>query len=80
MIAQAKNLVPRIYSFNEINLDFYLYNDNVYHFQKKSLIPTFKIADESDRGVETPVIQKILDELAHRLFTVCAIFMEYPYV
>jgi len=48
--------VPRIYSFNEINLDFYLYNDNVYHFIKNGLIPAFKIVDESDRGVDTPVV------------------------
>ena len=27
-----------------------------------------------------PIIKNILDELAHRLFTVCAIFMEFPYV
>lgn len=80
MIAKTKNLTPRIYSFNEINLDFYLYNDNVYHFQKKELIPAFKIIEEGVYGIETPVITKIIDELSHRLFTVCAIFMEFPYV
>lgn len=31
-IAKCKQLAPRILSFNEINLDFYLYNDNVYYF------------------------------------------------
>jgi len=44
------------------------------------LIPVFKIVDENDRGVDMPIIKSILDELAHRLFTVCAIFMEFPYV
>lgn len=78
MIASNKSLVPRVYSFNEINLDFYLYNDNVFHLSKPKLIPAFKIVDESERGIDTPVITKILDELAHRLFTVCAIFMEFP--
>lgn len=80
MISQTKNLTPRIYSLNEINLDFYLYNDNVFHFQKKSLIPAFKLVDENDKGVDMPILKNILDELAHRLFTVCAIFMEFPYV
>ena len=52
----------------------------MYSFQKKNILPAFKILDQDPKGVENPHIQKVLDELAHRLFTVCAIFMEYPYV
>jgi syntaxin-binding protein 1 len=52
----------------------------VFHFQKKHILPAFKIADEHDKGVDLPAIQSLLDELAHRLFTVCAIFTEFPYV
>ena len=79
-IVSCKPLTPRVYSFNEINLDFYLFNDNVYHFSKSNLLPCFKLADENSKGIDLPVIQKVLDELSHRLFTVCAIFMEYPHV
>jgi hypothetical protein len=79
-IVSCKALTPRVYSFTEINLDFYLFNDNVFHFQKKNILPCFKIVDENSKGVDLPAIQKILDEMAHRLFTVCAIFMEYPHV
>lgn len=78
-IATCKNLAAHVLSFDEINLDFYLYNDNVYYFQKKHILPIFKIIDE-DKGIDHPHIQNILNEIAHRLFTVCAIFMEFPYV
>ena len=42
-IAQCKRLTKRIRSFFVINLDFYFFNDNVYHFGKKNLMPIFKI-------------------------------------
>ena len=49
MIAKCKQLARRIRSFFVINLDFYFFNDNVYDFGKKNLIPMFKlICDESD--------------------------------
>lgn len=78
-IAQKKQLAPRVLSFNEINLDFFLFNDNVYHMSRKNVLPVFKLSEER-RGIETPVIQKALDEMCHRLFTVCSVFMENPYV
>jgi hypothetical protein len=79
-ISLCKNLAPRILSFNEINLDFYLFNDNVFHFDKKNLLPMFKLMEENEKGVDHTFIQNILSELAHRLLTVCAIFIEYPYI
>ena len=49
MMAQCKQLARRIRSFFVINLDFYFFNDNVYDFGKKNLIPMFKlICDEDD--------------------------------
>jgi hypothetical protein len=45
-IASKKHLAPRILSFNEINLDFFLFNDNVFHFSRKNILPIFKLADE----------------------------------
>jgi hypothetical protein len=46
-------LAPRVRSFNEINLDFFLFNDNVFHFSRKNIIPAFKFLD---KGVETPAL------------------------
>lgn len=48
-MVQCKSLAKRIRSFFVINLDFYFFNDNVYHFGKKNLMPVFKIiCDEDD--------------------------------
>jgi len=42
----------------------------------------FKIlAEEEDRGVEgNPLIMTLVNEMANRLFTVCSIFRENPYI
>ena len=81
-----------------INLDFYFFNDSVFHLGKNNLMPIFKImADDEEQRRSTmkktsmkenlpssitgnKVIMTIIEELANRLFTVCAIHMEYPYV
>lgn len=55
-IASCKNLAPRIFSFNEINIDFYLFNDNVYHFNKKNLLPSFKLLDDNGGDVDHPIL------------------------
>lgn len=47
-IASCKPLAKRIRSFFVINLDFYFFNDNVYHFGKKNLMPIFKIISQED--------------------------------
>ena len=48
-IGQCRELAMRIRSFFEINLDFYFFNDNVFHLGKKNLLPIYKIvADEDD--------------------------------
>jgi len=73
-IAKSKNLAPRVLSFNEINLDFYLFNDHVFTLKKQNILAMFKM------DVRNQVVQKHLDETARRLFTVCAVFQEFPYV
>ena len=116
LIVSCKLLVKRIRSLFVINLDFYFFNDSVFHLGKSNLLPIFKImSDEEERrrstikkpagekldnakqilnlnkevvgAVELPrsitsntVLMTIINELANRLFTVCAIHMEYPYV
>ena len=50
-LSSAKMLVPRIRSFNEINLDFYFFNDSVFHLGKKNTLPMFQIIkDEIYKG------------------------------
>lgn len=74
-------------------MDFYFFNDNVFHFGKPNIMPIFKImSDESpgnndvshisrnnDSG-KNKVITALVTEMANRLFTVCAIYQENPYV
>ena len=67
-ISKSKGLAPLILSFNEINLDFYLYNDHVFTFDRPNILPMFRL-DVHDLSVE-----KLLDETARRLFTVCTVF------
>lgn len=86
----GKYLAPRILSFNEVNLDFYFFNDNVFHLGRPKIMPLFKMLHDDTQGLsiddacevitEMPVCDRLLTEMANRLFTVCAIFMEYPYV
>lgn len=45
-----KYLCQRIYSFFELNVDFYFFNDNVFHFGRPKIMPLFKImSDEAPR-------------------------------
>ena len=45
-IAQNKILAPRVASFSEINLDFYMLNESVFHLNLKNSLPLFKIIDD----------------------------------
>lgn len=49
MISTCKPLVKRIRSFFVINLDFYFFNDSVFHLGKDNLLPIFKIMCDEDR-------------------------------
>ena len=53
-IAMQKELTPRVKSFNEINLDFFLYNDNVFHMSRKNILPVFKMVRE--KGLEKAIV------------------------
>lgn len=84
-LTSNKFIVPRVLTFQEINLDFYFFNDNVFHLGRPRIMPMFKmIYDEQDHEYpesnSMPVVKKFLTEMANRLFTVCAIFLEYPFV
>ena len=48
MICTCKPLVKRIRSFFVINLDFYFFNDSVFHLGKDNLLPIFKIMGDEE--------------------------------
>jgi hypothetical protein len=59
IMSASKLLVPRIKSFNEINLDFYFFNDSVFHLGKKNTLPMFRIVkEELDRGEKERIVEK----------------------
>jgi hypothetical protein len=41
------------------------------------MTPIFKLVEEKK---DSPIIQRVLDEMCNRLFTVCSVFMENPYI
>lgn len=45
-IAKNKHLAKRIASFYEINLDFYMFNDQVYHLGQRNVLPLYKLIRE----------------------------------
>lgn len=88
LMSASKNLVPRIKSFNEINLDFYFFNDSVFHLGKKNTLPMFRIIkDDLDKGrtrdnvvEQNDILAQMCMQMANRLFTVCAVFRECPHI
>jgi hypothetical protein len=88
MMSASKTLAPRIKTFSEINIDFYFFNDNVFHLGKKNFLPMFRMVKEDmDRGrspetiiEQNEVLAELCNHLANRLFTVCAVFRDFPYI
>ena len=80
--------VPRVNSFMEVNLDFYFFNDNVFHMGREDLLPLFRCISEGGEGVmsksknaiKNPTVDLLITEMSNRLFTVCAIYNENPYI
>lgn len=79
-IAQNRLLAPRMASFCEINLDFYMFNENVYHLNMKNTMPVFKILDDEPEFLKSSIFGRIRDEITHRLLTVCTVYNEFPYI
>lgn len=81
MVTEGKEMLqPRVQSFQELNLDFYFFNDNVFHFGKPNLLPLFKLIEDGGDPRDNPVVQRLVTEMANRLFTVCTVFTENPYI
>lgn len=79
-IAKNKLLAPRIASFCEINLDFYMFDDNVYHLSMKNTLPIFKLIDDEPEFIQSSIFKRVKDEITHRLMTVCTCYDEFPYI
>lgn len=44
----GKEMNPFIETLMEVNLDFYFYNDNVFHLGRSGMLPLFKILSEEN--------------------------------
>lgn len=79
-VAQNKSLAPRVASFNEINLDFFMFNDNVFHLNMKNSLPIFKVMDDDPKFLEGELFAKMSKVITHKLLTVCTVYDEFPYI
>ena len=85
-ISKCKGLSERIRTFIEINLDYYFFNENVYHFGQPDLLPMYSILDQNahlnsaDSLKENKAIWNMIKDFSKRLFTVCLSNEEYPYI
>jgi len=77
-LVKNKILAGRVASFCEINLDFYLFNDNVFHLNMKNSLPLFKVVDDSPDFMTKSPFTKMRDQITHRLLTVCTVYDELP--
>lgn len=78
-IAKNEVLAKRICSFFEINLDFYMFNDSVFHIGMKNQLPMFKIIDdEPEFFFQSNLFQILKEEVTHKLLTICTVYDELP--
>ena len=86
LLFKCKKLLDRILTLKEVNLDFYFYNDSVFHFGRKNLLPIFKLLADPDEAYAKgkisaqDALEQLAEEMANRLFTVCAVYTEFPYI
>ena len=74
LILKCKNLTSRLRTTKEINMHFYLFEDNIFTLNKKDAFYLFN-TDMND--VRTT---SYLESLGYQLFTVCSILLERPYI
>lgn len=73
-LGATKELVSRLYTFKEINIDFNFFENNIFTFNMLDAMFLFS-TQTSD-----PYLDKYLHNIAWRLFTVCSILLENPYI
>lgn len=74
LISKCKPLVTRLKTFKELNIHFYLFEDNVFTLNKPEAFYLFN-TDMSDIRTTS-----FLELLGYQLFTVCSILLERPYI
>ena len=73
-MAGCKNLMSRLRTFKEINLDFNFFEDDVFTFNMKDSMYLFSTPSHD------PYRTVYLNSIANKLFTVCSILLENPYI
>ena len=74
LISSCKELAPRILTFNEINLDFYFYESNIFTLNFEESIYLFNTSSADYNQ------SKYLEKIGYKLYTVCSILLEKPYI
>ena len=59
-LATNRSLAPRIASFCEVNLDFFMFNETVFTLDMKNQYPLFKILDDEPSFLASQQMTKIL--------------------
>jgi len=65
-------------SFFEINIDFYMFNDNVFHIGMNNQLPMFKIMDDEPEFLNSNLFNLLREQVTHKLLTVCTVYDEFP--
>jgi len=73
-ITQCKNLITRLKTFKEINIHFYLFEDNIFSLNKPE---AFFLFNSDKRDVRTT---SFLESIGYQMFTVLSILLENPYI
>lgn len=74
LISKCKLLINRLKTLKEINIHFYLFEDNVFTLNKPEAFYLFN-TDLADIRTSS-----FLEALGYQLFTVCSILLENPYI
>jgi len=73
-ISGTKELVARLHTFKEINLDFNFFENNIFTFNMWDGMFVFPTP------LSDPYLDHYLQNIAWRLFTVCSTLLEKPYI
>eukprot|EP00744_Colponema_vietnamica_P006231 GILI01009061.1.p1 GENE.GILI01009061.1~~GILI01009061.1.p1 ORF type:complete len:654 (+),score=212.74 GILI01009061.1:99-2060(+) len=71
-ISRSPNLVAKVKTLKEINLDFIVHETNVFHFDLPSALPVC--------FTRQPQYLNMLDLMAEKLVTLCGTLGEFPYI
>jgi syntaxin-binding protein 1 len=74
LIQKCKNLTSRLKTCKEINMHFYMFEDNIFTLNRPE---SFYLFNTDLNDVRT---NSFLESLGYQLFTVCSILLEKPYI